>query len=130
MAFGVGSNVLISTTSADLPVNATEGPDVNPNPPCFGVVVADAGSSLIWDILWDNGNRTNGVATAAVDDLYAVSANERTRLWGKIVAIAGETESYTGQVVAMYRRGGAANPEKALIYQMNTGVYREVLTSA
>lgn len=130
MAFGVGSIVLISLASADLPENATEGPDVNPQPPCYGVVVADAGSAASWDILWDNGNFTAGVATAAVDDLYAVSNAERTRLWGKIVSIAGEAENYTGQVVTMYRRGGAANPEKALVCGLTTGVYREVLTSA
>lgn len=120
----------MSLSSADLPENATQGPDVSPQPPVFGVVIADAGGGVSWDISWENGNRTDAVASGGIQDLYSVSPAERTRLFGRVVAIDNESAEYWGQVVAMYRRGSAVAEEKALVCMLGTGVYREVDTDA
>lgn len=127
MAIAVGSIVTLSLSSADLPENV-QGPDVNPQPQKYGVVTEDAGGGAAWDVLWEQGNRTLAVPTAALEDLVAVSAGERTRLWGRIVEIVGESGEYRGQVVAMYRRGAAPATERALVAMLSTGTIREVPT--
>ena len=132
MALGVGSIVTLSLSSADLPENA-QGPDVNPQPMVFGVVMADAGGGVAWDISWENGNRTDAVPSAGIQDLYSVSAAERTRLFGRLALIDGESPEYWAQVVAMYRRGSAVATQKALLCLVGQGpadaIYREVATS-
>jgi hypothetical protein len=130
MALGVGSVVMMSLSSADLPENTAQGPDVQPQPPVLGVVEADAGGGVAWDISWGNGNRTLAVPSGGIQDLYSVSPAERARLFGRVVSIDGESAEYWGQVVEMYRRGSTESEEKALVCMFSTGAYREVNTSA
>ncbi len=127
MTLAVGSIVTLSLSSADLPENV-QGPDVNPQPPVYGVVTEDAGGGAAWDVLWEQGNRTLAVPSAALQDLVAVSAGERTRLWGRIAEIVGESGEYRGEVVAMYRRGDSPATERALLAMLTTGTLREVPT--
>lgn len=128
MAIAVGSIVTLSLSSADLPEDA-QGPDVNPQPPKYGVVTEDAGGGAAWDVLWEQGNRTLAIPTAGLEDLVAVSAPVRTAFFGRIVGIAAESADYRGQVVAMYRRGDSPATERALLAMLTTGTFREVPTS-
>lgn len=111
--------------SADLPVS-TKGPDLTPQPPHFGVI--DSGADP-YVILWDNGVSSSAIPGTIINDLYAVSANSRTTYFGRVVAIANESPEYQGVVVAMYRRGSAVAAEAALVCDLTSNTYREVLVS-
>lgn len=125
MAIAVGSIVSLSLASGDLPVNA-QGPDVNPQPPKFGVVVADAGGGA-WDIEWEQGNFTPAIPAAGVDDLAAVAAASRTELLGRVCQVASESPEYRGVCVALYKRSDGA--DRALLQMLSTEAMREVFVA-
>lgn len=126
MALGVGSIVTMKVASTDLPVNL-EGPDMLPQPPQFGKIVAVGSPG--WNVLWQLGVFQINLDAGAFDDLYSVSANERARLWGQVVRIADESPEYQYQVVSMFRRGAANATERAQVRALDGRGYREVVTS-
>lgn len=127
MAIGVGSILTLQLDSADLAESAL-GPDVAPQPFKFGVLQEYAAPTA-GSVLWEDGTVSTVLdVPTAMDDLYDVSAGEQTRLLGKVVRIANEAPEYDGVVIALYRRG-SGRPEKALVKQLVSGVYREVVTS-
>lgn len=106
MAFGVGSIVMRKIASSDLTLGACG------QPPAFGKVETYAAPAV--SVFWDDGLYTVTVV-GAIDDLYSVTSATRSAYWGKIVRPSTYSDDYRAVVVAMYRRGSAANAERALI---------------
>lgn len=122
MALGIGSIVTLKASSADLP-GSSVGPDFTPQPPKYGKVL-DAVSG--YGVLWEDGILDLQLPADGFDDLYSVSGAERTRLWGSVVKVAGESDDYTYIVTSMFRRGNAAAVEKAVLRAITQRVFREV----
>ena len=125
MAIAVGSKVLMVSASADLP-EGTDGPQFTSQPQLMGSVVADAGGGN-WDVFLDSGVTAAAIPAGQLSELFDVSVNTRQAFWGRMCQIASESAEYIGEVVAMYRRGGVNNAERALLRLVNnSGAYREV----
>src|SRR5574340_1437324 len=129
MALGAGSIVTMKTASADIP-GTTVGSDFTPQPPRFGKVIQAALDGGPADVLWQDGILDTTLPIAGIDDLYSVAPATRTAFWGQIVVVTGESPEYQYVVTSMFRRGSAANPERAVLRPLNRSGWREVRTSA
>lgn len=98
-------------------------------PPFFGRISAGGGP---FDVVWQDGRVVTNVDGGALDELFEATEETRNRLFLQVVRPAGSdgrpvsSPRFDGEVVAVYRRREASNPELALVRGINTGTYREL----
>lgn len=130
MAFAVG-DVVSMRLSDKIGTNGLLGPQIQAQPPVFGVVTDDVDQSAL-GLLWQDGRLDTGVPGVSLDLIGAASGPVVTALQGKVVQAASESPEYQGPVVMFYTRDGAAagSPTASLaLVRSEVGTYREVLAS-